>query len=233
MGYLCEDVYQGMTFSRAEKGLFKYRALAPARSGPRRRSSLVRGISLVAILIAGSFGMAAASSPHSSSVYRWATPAGYDIVALKPAGAVISLLGLIECAELEGAQQVDEGVKARIIAADGRAITHFPRNFSFRITASLRKTLLTEATTELNSSHDPHDFLLKLKFSLKVYDGMEMRVIEPESVQMIGVPDDIPYDERVYRINFSLEQIPVTDRLVLEVQSPEGERLTRFHFGLL
>jgi hypothetical protein len=92
---------------------------------------------------------------------------------------------------------------------------------------------LNGPTTEINSFYTPHDFLLKLKFSLKVYDGMEMRLIEPESVQMIGVPSDVPYDERVYRIGFNLDQIPVTDRFVLEVLSPEGERLTRFHFDLL
>ena len=39
--------------------------------------------------------------------------------------------------------------------------------------------------------------------------------------------------ERVYRINFNLDQIPVTNRFVLEILSPEGERLTRFHFDLL
>jgi hypothetical protein len=190
-------------------------------------------LGFVAILGASIFGVAASSSSHASPAYRWATPAGYDVVVLKPAGAVVSLLGLIECAELEGAQQVDEGVKSRIIAADGHLITHFPRSFSYRITASLRKTLLTPVETEINTSYDPLDFLLKLKFSLKAYDGMKMRVIEPESVQMIGVPSDVPFDERVYRINFNLEQIPVTDRFVLEVLSPEGVRLTRFHFDLL
>src|SRR5437660_7903511 len=98
---------------------------------------------LVVMLTTSLFGVTSGSSSHNISAYRWATPAGYDIVVLKPGGATISFLGLIECAELEGAQQVDEGVKARIIAADGHAITHFPRNFAFRITASLRKTLLT------------------------------------------------------------------------------------------
>jgi len=62
---------------------------------------------------------------------------------------------------------------------------------------------------------------------------MEMSVIEPELVQMIGVPADIAFDERIYRINFNVEQLPVTERFVLEVMSPEGERLTRFHFDLL
>ena len=178
-------------------------------------------------------GVAAASSSNTVPVFRWATPAGYDVVLLKPAGTIVSLMGLIECPELEGAQQVAEGVNARIVSADGRTITHFPKDFSFRITASLRKTLLSGATTEINSSQDPNDFLLKLKFNLKVYDGLEMRLIQPESVQMIGVPGDVPYDERVYRISFNLDQIPVTNRFVLEILSPEGERLTRFHFDLL
>src|SRR5436853_3340364 len=123
-----------------------------------RRRFGIWGTGLVAILSASLFGAAAGSPSHNISAYRWATPAGYDIVVLKPGGAAISFLALIECAELEGAQQVDEGVKARIIAADGHAITHFPRNFAFRITASLRKPLLTEATSEINSSHDPLDF---------------------------------------------------------------------------
>ena len=31
-------------------------------------------------------------------------PAGYDVMVLKPSKATLSLLGLIECPELEGAQ---------------------------------------------------------------------------------------------------------------------------------
>ena len=50
---------------------------------------------------------------------------------------------------------------------------------------------------------------------------------------MIGVPADVAYDERVYRISFSGQKIPVSDRCILEVLSPTGERLTRFHFDLL
>jgi len=187
---------------------------------------------MLAAILSTSF-FAVAGPPNHDSTFRWATPAGYDVLVLKPTGAQMSLLGLIECAELEGAQQVNAGVDARIVAADGHTITHFPRNFSFRVTASLRKTLLAPATTEIDTAHDPLDFLIKLKFTLKAYNGMEMRVIEPELVQMIGVPADIAFDERIYRINFNVEQLPVTERFVLEVMSPEGERLTRFHFDLL
>ena len=51
---------------------------------------------------------------------------------------------------------------------------------------------------------------------------------------MIGVPADVPYDERVYRVNFDLpDNEPVTERFVLEVIRPRGERLARLHFSLL
>jgi hypothetical protein len=186
---------------------------------------------IVLLLSPNLFGGATGSS--SNTTYRPAMPVGYDVVMLKPAGTMVSVLGLIECPELEGAQQIDEGVNARIVSADGRTLDRFPGDFSFRITASLRKTVQSDAITAINSSGDPNDFLLKLKFNLKVYDGIEKHSVQPVSVQMIGVPGDIPYDERVYRINFDASQMRVTDRFVLEVLSPQGEVITRFHFEIL
>jgi len=50
---------------------------------------------------------------------------------------------------------------------------------------------------------------------------------------MIGVPADIPYDERVFRVSFDIGERPVTDRFMLEIYSPEGEQLGRFCFELL
>ena len=146
---------------------------------------------------------------------------------------MISLLGLIECPDLEGAQQIATGVNAGIVDVDGQPLRHFPQNFSFRITASLRKTVLVDPTDALNTPERPEDLLLKLKFRLKAYHGLDVREIPPESVRIIGVPADIPSDERVYRVSFNVEKLPITDRCVLEVLSPDGERLAKFHFDLL
>lgn len=174
-----------------------------------------------------------ASSWHAAPVLRSATPAGYDVLLVEPSGAVISFLGLIECPELEGAQQISQGTNSKIVNADGETLVHFPRHFSFRITASLRKTVLVEPSDKFTSLETPSDLLLKLKFRLKAYHGLDAREIQPESIQMIGVPADVPYDERVYRISFNVDKLPITDRCVLEVLSPTGERLTKFHFDLL
>lgn len=195
----------------------------------------MKAASIFCVGLLGSVGLGApaADSWHTAPVFHASTPAGYEVLQLKPSGAVISFLGLIECPELEGAQQVAEGAKARLLNADGQPVMHYPRDFSFRVTVSLRKTLLVDPTDGFASAEKPQELLLKLKFRLRAYHGLQAQDIQPESVQIIGVPADIPYDERVYRISFNLEQLPVTDRCVLEILSPDGERLTKFHFDLL
>lgn len=197
-----------------------------------KKSGVLNG-SLCLVVIAA-YSLALVAAPQQPVVFHASTPAGYDVLLLKPANTEVSLLGLVECPELEGAQHVSEGTNARVISADGTPLTHFPHSFSFRITASLRKTVLSTPSAEVTSNDSPQDFLLKLKFGLKVFNGLQVRDIQPESVEMIGVPADLPYDERIYRVNFNIvKDVPVTDRMVLEVLSPENDRLTRFHFDLL
>lgn len=160
-------------------------------------------------------------------------PAGYTVVRLEPSGATVAFLGLIECAEIEGAQQVSEGLNARVVDSHGVPLRTFPRHISFRITATLRKTLIDPPLDSISSNETPAEFLVKLGFRLRIYHGLERREVAPESVTMIGVPSDVAYDERVFRASFDLENLPVTDRLVLEVVSPEDEVVTHFSFGIL
>ncbi len=160
-------------------------------------------------------------------------PAGYDVVVLKPSKANLSLIGLIECPELEGAQRVADGSHRKLVSADGDSIKEFPQRFSFRITASLRKVFLDGPAASVDVGDDPQQLLLKLKFRIRAYDGLDVQEIVPQSVEMIGMPADVPYDERVYRINVSVGNLPITDRLVVEIFSPEGELLTHFPFSPL
>lgn len=162
-----------------------------------------------------------------------AMPAGYDVIALRPSGANLSLMGLIECPELEGAQQVSEGTKAKVISADGERINKFPSHFNFRITATLRKIILDKPMSSVAVSDDPYDLLLKLKFRIKAYHGLEKREIIPDSVELIGMPASVRYDERVYRIGVNLGDAPITDRVVIDVLTPEGKLITHFPFTVL
>jgi hypothetical protein len=175
----------------------------------------------------------ARNAPKATPGMHSNLPAGYDVMLLKPSKATLSLIGLIECPELEGAQHVSEGLKAKLVSSDGSTVKEFPRHFSFRITASLKKVFLDGPVTSISLPDDPQELLLKLKFRVRAYHGLEVREIVPQSIEMIGVPADVPYDERIYRLNISTENLPITDRLVVEILSPRGEPLTHFPFSLL
>ncbi len=189
---------------------------------------LTAGAVLCFYLFAGA-GSALRSGPGLHS----AMPAGYDVVVLKPSGVNLSVMGLIECPQLEGAQHVAAGLQSRIMAANGARMDQYPHHFSFRITASLRKIVLDGPASALDFGGNPQDLLLQLKFRVKAYHGLESREIAPESIEMIGMPADVPFDERVYRIGVNVGDMPVVDRFVIEVLSPEGQVLTHFPFTLL
>jgi hypothetical protein len=187
------------------------------------------------LAIVAAFGLAAiaGNTPRGGNGLHPNIPAGYDVVALKPSGANLSLMGLIECPELEGAQSVSEGSNKKLVSADGDTIRHFPQRFSFRITASLRKMLIDRPVAAVDVSDEPHELLLNLKFRIRAYNGLEAHEIVPESVEMIGMPADVPYDERVYRINVNNVDLPITARLVVEILTPQGGLITHFPFSPL
>ena len=187
------------------------------------------------LLMIATLGLAAfARNPQKpNSTFGSNTPAGYEVMQLKPSGDTLSLMGLIECPEIEGVRQISEGINAKLISANGDPIKAFPQHFSFRVTASLRKVLLDGPLASVNVPFDSQDLLLKLKFRVRAYHGLAVTEIAPESVEMIGVPADVPYDERVYRVNMNVSNLPASDRVVIEILSPQDEVLTHFLFSLL
>lgn len=195
------------------------------------RGSTLNGL----LLILAGFALVAAARtlPTQMTGLHSNLPAGYDVMVLKPSKATLSLMGLIECPELEGAQQVAEGLHKKLVSAGGDAIKEFPQRFSFRITASLRKIFLESPARSIDLADNPQELLLNLKFRIRAYHGLDVREITPQSIELIGMPADVPYDERVYRINIDAGKLPITDRLVVEIFSPQGELLTHFPFSLL
>jgi hypothetical protein len=186
-----------------------------------------------AILLIGMMMVPSSGQMRTGPGFHSTMPAGYTVVRLEPSGAVVSFLGLIECPEIEGAQQVSQGLSAKVVDSHGVPLRTFPRHVSFRITATLKKTLIDPPLDSVTSTDIPAQFLLKLGFRLKIYHGLERREAAPESVTMIGVPPDVAYDERVFRVSFDLADLPVTDRVVLEIVSPDDEVITHFSFGML
>jgi len=200
----------------------------------------VKALCCAGLVLAGVFVLAAAQTDplgqfhfRTGPGFHSATPVGYTIIKLKPSGAVVSVVGLVECPEIEGAQQLSEGLRATVVSPDGVPLKNFPHIVSFRITTSLRKTFLDSPEASVDTEETPQQFLLKLGFRLKIYNGLHAREVPPTSVTNIGVPAAIAYDERVFRVTFDLGEAPVTDRLILETLSPQGETFTHFAFKLL
>ncbi|HEY7405966.1 MAG TPA: hypothetical protein VIB39_20740 [Candidatus Angelobacter sp.] len=184
-------------------------------------------------MLISSLPAATRSAPERLPGLHSAMPAGYDVITLQPSGLNLSLMGLIECPELEGAQHISEGLQAKIITAAGARMNEFPHHFSFRITASLRKIILDGPASSVIIPDDPYAFLLKLRFRIKAYHGLEVREVFADSVELIGMPGDVPYDERVYRVTVDIKDAPITDRFVVDILTPEGELLTHFPFTVL
>jgi hypothetical protein len=116
--------------------------------------------------------------------------------------------------------------------ADGTQVRFFPSHIDFRVTASARAAELI-GIDDYSINLPPgslNDLMTKLHFRLAIFHGLDKHMFQPDNVENIGMPDDVSYDERVYRVGFDIgSTVSVEDRIVLEVLSPQGDRLGKFH----
>jgi hypothetical protein len=179
----------------------------------------------------------AASGPAKSPPTAWGydfhavVPLGHDTLRLEPAKKVVCLLASAEAIGFEGLQRREDNGRVLVTSANGEPVKHYPEVIDFRVTASARKKKLAEsdeAPYPVHAEQPVNDYLLGLKFRLVIFHGLEARVLEPAAVKLIGVPADVPYDERVYRVSFNVGKVAVEDRMVLEVLDPDGNRVSKF-----
>lgn len=78
------------------------------------------------------------------------------------------------------------------------------------------------------------DFLRKLTFVARVFHRGEVRSssLAPTALRQVGVPPEIPANERVYRASFDVGELSVDDHVVLEVNDSEGTPVTKFFLQL-
>lgn len=205
----------------------------------RYRMSLKIVCSFVPMLVLGCTLVASAqkkaSSPDEGVFWlRSPLPLGNEEYRLKNGKSKkdFYIMASLENSSMDGVR-VDRR-RNRVYSADGTPLRTYPPVLEFRISASGKdKRLLGGNGSELQSEESLNSYLLNLRFQLKVFRGLDMRELEPLAVKIIGVPADMPYDERIYRVSFELPNIPVDDRIVLNVLSPDGECLSKFHLELL
>jgi len=174
------------------------------------------------------------NAADSGRSYHSVIPLGAERIDLKPSKKQMFILATAESPQFEGWHGV---ANARtLFSSDGKKVKFYPSHVRFRLTATAMRPdmLVLESYGSINvPDAEIGDYLLHLGFRVLVFHGLEKTIIEPDKIRMIGMPAEVPYAERIYHISFNLQQrIPITDRIVLEVTSPTGNRLCKFHLDL-
>lgn len=195
-------------------------------------------LALIATILLSSllqpFSLRAEDDQHEAFYFHSPVPMGIDAVRLLPGKKTVYLLASAENQSLDGIKVDRSPHFGRVARNDGSEVKSYPGALDFRVTASaLPSDFHGIDEYEIKSQQPINEFLLGLKFKLKIYRGLHLQIIKPTNVKLIGVPSDQPYDERVYRVSFETPDLPVDARLVLEVYDSHGTRLTRFHLEML
>ena len=176
-----------------------------------------------------------ANAPKAKTefLFHAVVPLGVDGFKFRDAHQTMFLLVTAFNSQFEGLRRIVDRGQRKVVDAGGAPVSWYPESVTFRITASTRLKLIdVDEWPATTAGLDMNRYLLGLRFRVRVFHGLNQRVLRPQAVQMIGMPADVSYDERIYRATFRLEKIPVSDRVVFEVLSPRGERLSRFHLDL-
>jgi hypothetical protein len=203
-----------------------------------RKAALFVPVALCVCVFIGNTAVYSADNRNQNSEsdgvirYQARVPLGWESFKVSSSGICFYLLGTVESPKFEGWQRVTVNDRSHLFDAGGQPVRTYPQELQFRITASTHEKMLDNQPFTITSSIPMNDYLLHLRFRLKVFHGVESRIVRPASVEPIGMPADVSYEERIYRIRFNLGHIPIDDRIVLEVLAPTGERLSKFHVDL-
>jgi hypothetical protein len=156
-----------------------------------------------------------------------------DTIKLTSTGETLTFLGTWIAPELKHLERVSTSDDKYIRTVDGQAVHLYPETMTLRITVSKRDHLDNSSPIPLETKFNAEELAKSLHFRLRIYRGLEYRIEEPVSAQIIGVPAEVPYGERIYLVKFSLSGVPVEDRLMIEALDPQDHRVTRFSIALL
>src|SRR5512146_788346 len=172
-------------------------------------------------------------SPNQVFWMRTPLPLGAEQINLKPSGQHLLVLACIEDQKFDRLQVSRVRKSPFVIDAAGNVWKNYPDEVTFRVTATAMDTGGMQVDSEnVYESGNLNSFLLGLRFRLRSFRGLHVTELHPTSVKLIGVPAEVPYQERVFRVSFETGDFPVDDRLVMEVLSPKGQLLSRFHLEL-
>jgi hypothetical protein len=198
------------------------------QNGGRRSQFLVSLISLCLPLLAHT--ISASQTRPTSWAFNSTIPLGTDLLILQPSKLQVALMASAESEQFKSWRLIEENDKRKVLGADGQPVQKMPGRITFRITAGTKDRLTDTPGYPVPTQANLNDFLLKLRFRVKIFRGVDARIVEPQEVKLIGLPADEPYTERIFRAAFDLGDVNIDDRLVLEViDGDTDQRISKFH----
>ena len=160
-------------------------------------------------------------------------PLGSDSILLQPSKQRLNMLLTVESPEFERIRTQGTGHQRTVTYDDGDPVHYYPSQISFRFTIGSRTATDETQPNDVDTTVDADRFQSTLRFRLKVFHGIEAKTLEPVEVKMLGVPAEVPFDERIYHFTFKLKNVPVEDRMMLEILDENGNRVGKFHLQIL
>lgn len=165
--------------------------------------------------------------------YRSIIPLGIQAYELHPERRPFYVMASATGADFDGWRVLGGDYHRYIVGRDGTRVSRYPNHIVFRVSAGARdRSLMSSRRDVVTSAYDMNRLLLGLQFRLKLFRGLQARAVKPQFVRQIGAPAETPLEERIYLVGFDLPDVPISDRMVLEVLEPDGERISKFHFDL-
>lgn len=190
---------------------------------------------LTTFLLASALSLCAQqSSTHvvQEGRLRKITPLGGDTIKLVAENRVLSFMCSAESDKLKDSRVLNVEGKKVVQDGKGNEITKYPDDLMFRFTISSMVPRVEKDPLPYDTKVGSGEFMAGIKFKLHRFEGMDDKEYDPISAQLIGVPSNVPYNERIYKVKFDTAQFSIDDRLMLEVIAADGSRLGKFHFFL-
>jgi hypothetical protein len=177
-----------------------------------------------------------AAAPRLLHRYRARVPLGSEIFTYAANGhsKVFYVIASALDGSFEGQAIWQEGALHVLKDASGVAVEKYPRQVRFRVSVCEQDALLRmDAPLPIETRSGTFDeFITGLKFEVHIFHALGNQTVRPTQVTHIGVPPDVPYNERIYEATFDLGEVPIGDHIVMHVLADNGERLAKFNLDL-
>ena len=179
---------------------------------------------------------AAPTPPKALHVYRSLIPLGSEVFAYshKNERATFYVMASANNREFDGQGLYVDGDRKILKLANGDPVQHYPHELHFRVSVSERAGFApVDPPVPVEFHETPFgEFISSLKFEMRIFHALKLRIVRPTKVTQIGMPLDVPSNERIYDVCFDLGEVPISDRIVVHVLTANGDRLAKFNFDL-